>query len=985
MKFFAAPDGAPDRVMSLPRVIALCLLLTLTPLFLAAAPTAGGVGTILRLPTVTVVPQLEHRLVVNGSFIGENLSYRARLEDGSALPAWISVDAATGTLSISAPESALNQLYNVRVIARDPLGNTGSMPFDLFVGGANRDCIDANADRLARVISCAGASVKLRGNAATGTYRWVGPDGWRSSDKNPTVSRPGTYVLLPDAAAACSAGAAVNVTQLTSCPDRMDNNRVPVADFTAEVLSTAGGLTVALDASSAYDPDGRLMAYEWTWEGGTATGPTPVVTFRQSQPEVALMVTDLTGARAVTRIVLGGGSPVAGASDTHWLEAECATVGNAWTTVESGAASGGTYVKAMQSSMTAAPAAVPENLVRFTIADAKAGNYRLLARLRAPDGDRDSYYVRINGGGWYAWKSGIIKSTDFHWNEMPQQLSLAAGTNVLEVAFRERGTGIDKFLLTTTSLNPSGMGEADPGCSPLNEAPVAVAAASAVTGVAPLETVLDGTGSRDFDGSLVAYQWKWAGGSATGSRARVTFPAGTHAVSLTVTDDGGLQDTDIVTVKVTEPSADATNIWLEAECAAVGSRWSTKSAGGASGGRYVVREQGDASSAPPSDVAENRVRFQFSAGEAGSYRLFARVNVPTKSDDSFWVRINGGGWYKWYNGMPVGQGFAWAQVPMTVTLNAGANTVDFAFREDGSMLDKLHLTRSGSLPTGTGAEAGNCGGTTTPDAPTATDVAVEAECGEVGTGWSAKGSASTSNGQYLVFEGDRSLAPPVSETGNDVIGLDVDVPTSGTHKLFVRMNAPDPSSNSLYVKVDDGDWLLFWKHTDGSQILTSGFEWVRVTDDGTAMTFDLDAGHHTVWIGHRETGTGVDKVAFTTGATPSGYGPAATGCGGSSQSMGGMTGFARTGDAAPAPEAAAVELFPNPVLNRLNVNLHSAYRGDVVLQVFDLHGRAVLQRQLRKDTDAGSATLRVGSLPRGVYQLRVIEGDRMTSRSFVKR
>ncbi len=60
---------------------------------------------------------------------------------------------------------------------------------------------------------------------------------------------------------------------------------------------------------------------------------------------------------------------------------------------------------------------------------------------------------------------------------------------------------------------------------------------------------LDGSDSTDSDGSIINYRWLELGSEiATGANPQVDFAVGTHEVTLIVTDDGGAQATDIVTV-----------------------------------------------------------------------------------------------------------------------------------------------------------------------------------------------------------------------------------------------------------------------------------------------------------------------------------------------------------------------------------------------------------------------------------------------------
>ena len=66
---------------------------------------------------------------------------------------------------------------------------------------------------------------------------------------------------------------------------------------------------------------------------------------------------------------------------------------------------------------------------------------------------------------------------------------------------------------------------------------------------------LDGAGSSDSDGNIVAYEWSEGGSTiATGASPTVTLGVGAHTITLTVTDDGGASDTDQVTVVVLSPN-----------------------------------------------------------------------------------------------------------------------------------------------------------------------------------------------------------------------------------------------------------------------------------------------------------------------------------------------------------------------------------------------------------------------------------------------
>jgi putative cell wall-binding protein len=90
---------------------------------------------------------------------------------------------------------------------------------------------------------------------------------------------------------------------------------------------------------------------------------------------------------------------------------------------------------------------------------------------------------------------------------------------------------------------------------PDNVAPTAVIDAAPVTGVAPLTVSLDGSGSSDPDGSIVAYEWDLGDGatSAAAGLEHTYDEPGAYVVELVVTDDDGASGAASVNVVVYEP------------------------------------------------------------------------------------------------------------------------------------------------------------------------------------------------------------------------------------------------------------------------------------------------------------------------------------------------------------------------------------------------------------------------------------------------
>ena len=860
----------------------------------------------------------------------------------------------------------------------------------------------------------------------------------------------------------------------TNCGTPPAPNQSPLAVAKATPSSGVAPLNVQLDGSGSSDPDGTIASYAWAWNGGgTATGVKPTATFATGTYAVTLTVTDNKGAKATNVVNVTATAPPA-ATSTFWLEAECATVGSKWSLVNDGNASNGRYAVVLSGNEYAAPPAdVPANRIRFAVNGAEAGTYKLFARVDAPSGNDDSFWVRVNGGTWYQWNGSIRQAVGFVWNPYPgPQVSLQTGSNTVDFAYREDGTKLDKLYLTKGTSTPTGTGAADTNCgnTPANQPPVAVAKATPSSGVAPLTVQLDGSASSDPDGTIASYAWAWNGGTATGVKPTATFATGTYTVTLTVTDNQGATATNVVNVTATAPPPPPTSsstIWLEAECAAVGSKWTTGTDPAAANGKFVVVTSGNTLDAPPSDVAANRVRFVVTNAEAGNYQLFARIGAPTNQDDSYWVRINGGDWYKWNSGIKQGTDFNWNKYPAgPVALTSGSNTIDFAFREDGAKLDKLYLTKGATTPTGTGATATNCGSSEpdsdgdgvvdsqdncptvsnpdqnlpifyadfdgdgygdpndfvraceqpanyvsnnhdncpsinsdnladsdgdgigdvcdTPAEPTAASYYLEAECGTLGSVWGITSSSNASGSLQIQAVGaNRTAAPPANEPAQEA-RYTVNLSKAGTYHLFTRLNAPNLGSNSLWVRIDQGPWIKFWKAVGGAELLTSGLEWRKVNDDGADRSFALSAGSHTITVANRETGTVIDKLVLSTSATaPTGLGKTATNCGSTTSRE--MSGFGFVEQAPQVDETTRLDIFPNPVADELTLSFRSALTGgSVEVLITDATGRTLQTLRLEKASSELRHELQVSSLPPGVYRLRVIEEDRQTVQPFIK-
>ncbi|NNE76788.1 MAG: T9SS type A sorting domain-containing protein, partial [Pricia sp.] len=239
----------------------------------------------------------------------------------------------------------------------------------------------------------------------------------------------------------------------------------------------------------------------------------------------------------------------------------------------------------------------------------------------------------------------------------------------------------------------------------------------------PTDTIVLSGAGNDPDGGEIRYEWSQQSGPSIATLSNVMTPnltatglvEGDYVFRLTVTDDE--DDMAYAEVRVTvspQQTQVPDQLWLEAECAIVGSNWNIINDETTSGGQYLLSPTGNNFNSAPSS-AESHVSFNF-AVEAGTYKLFALVDTPNGDNDSFWVRANGGTWLKWNYILGDGS-FNWRQlhdrerrtVFVTLDLNEGLNTIDFAHREQGVGLDKIFITKTTDVPSGLGGNDFNCG------------------------------------------------------------------------------------------------------------------------------------------------------------------------------------------------------------------------------------------------------------------------------------
>lgn len=274
-------------------------------------------------------------------------------------------------------------------------------------------------------------------------------------------------------------------------------NNPPIADAGADVILVDtdgdGKEKVKLDASASKDNDGSITSY--VWKVGSK------VIAREIYPELDFS----KGQTKVTLEVMDG----QGATDTDEVTV---TINE------------------------------PDNIAPV----AEAGEDQILA-----DTDRNGKEEVQFNGLESSDEDGNIAS--YHWSIEGEEVASGAEPKI------ELSVGETTIILTVT--DNKGLSSTDAVIitvnTPANQGPIANAGEDLfVTDENEdgfEEVRLDGSGSKDSDGTIVDYRWKWHLGSITGKQPIVKLPHGESAIVLTVTDNDSAEATDTVMVTIRLP------------------------------------------------------------------------------------------------------------------------------------------------------------------------------------------------------------------------------------------------------------------------------------------------------------------------------------------------------------------------------------------------------------------------------------------------
>lgn len=186
-----------------------------------------------------------------------------------------------------------------------------------------------------------------------------------------------------------------------------------------------------------------------------------------------------------------------------------------------------------------------------------AGHDHFYDRARIDDGDGnaddDVHQVIVGTGGAPFHTSYTYNGSNTPWTPVNQFHEGQYGYVLVEI------DGARATLTFYHRTAPGAYAAAESWTYTAGGAPVAVASANPVSGIAPLVVQFDGSGSYDPGGSISSFAWTFGdGGSSSLASPSYTYNVkGLFTATLTVTDNSGLSDSSSLVITVNDPPAAA--------------------------------------------------------------------------------------------------------------------------------------------------------------------------------------------------------------------------------------------------------------------------------------------------------------------------------------------------------------------------------------------------------------------------------------------
>jgi ribosomal protein L14 len=407
-------------------------------------------------------------------------------------------------------------VYRFRLQVTDNNGATADATVQVTVNAAPNQSPVANAGDN-QVLRLPVNYTQLDGRASTD------PDGQIVSYRWTYVSGPANFVLTDPSAAFTSLSGLVQGNYVFSLTVTDDNgasntdevgitvlppNQLPIAKAGNSIVMTLPTNATTLDGRASYDPDGSIVRWQWTLISG---------------PSVPAMASPAAPVNTVSNLVQGTYSFRLTVTD------------------DAGATATDEVQVIVNRPANQLPIARPGNNITITL---PVNEVQLDGSASYdPDGTITAFaWARISGPS-----DAIIETASAAITRVSR---LVQGTYIFRLTVTDNSGAISSEQVTVAVLP----------APRVNQPPRAIPGADVTLSLPASSALLDGSGSSDPDGQIVAYRWRQVSGATA---ARLTAPAaartsaegllpGEYIFELTVTDNEGATGTATVKVNVVE-------------------------------------------------------------------------------------------------------------------------------------------------------------------------------------------------------------------------------------------------------------------------------------------------------------------------------------------------------------------------------------------------------------------------------------------------
>ncbi|MBX0289103.1 T9SS type A sorting domain-containing protein [Hymenobacter sp. HSC-4F20] len=379
-------------------------------------------------------------------------------------------------------------------------------------------------------------------------------------------------------------------------------------------------------------------------------------------------------------------------------------------------------------------------------------------------------------------------------------------------------------------------------------------------------------------------------------------------------------------------------LWLEAECATVGSNWDIVTDAAASGGKYVQVKSGLSSPTTAPTTATAYLTLPFTIDSAATYNLVARQNVPAGQEYGYWLKIDNDAFQAVGSQLIANGGFENGLTGWTTLNSTGATiTANTVAAEAHAGTGSLKVVN----PT---AQPGNQWRVQVTSAAFPTTVGKQYTISYWVRAAAAGGSIRLSTGPSgAQYQADQTIG-----TAWQQVSWTITASLVSTTFLFDMGQV----ANTYYI--DD----VSVKEVSAG----SGWGWTKLKD---AV---LPVGPHTLTIAYNAGGGAqLDKLVLATSmASISGLGAAATNCSTVTSNAGSLA-------------DSGIEVYPNPAHDKLTVRLGANQLHVKSIEVVDLTGRVLSRVNVGKHP---LLSIPSDKLRPGVYVLR-FHGDQTRAQRVV--